>query len=304
MRLMLSWNKLNILLLVFVFISLYKLLKSSKAAFTAVLFALLFSYMSIIWFNAPVIDTTKPSVYSDGCHVSSNRPKVPCIFGNRSSKLNIALVGDSHAAQYFNTLREIAVTQGYSMASWTKSSCPLLESVTVLPDSKLRSCFEWQRNVLEEIKLRDPTLIIIGNLTNDLEYAKENAGTSANFLNRFKSLLSELEINKSKILVIEDNPKPEFDVVKCGRVESLFISIHRCDFPAKLSILTKLQRNYLISENIAFIRSVSVLCESTCIAYRNRHNLYRDDSHLSILGADTLKNSLKDKIITLLSQDK
>lgn len=240
-------------------------------------------------------------MYSNGCHVSSDQPKLPCVFGARESGNRIALVGDSHAAQYFHLVEEIAKSRGYSLASWTKSSCPFLAPRKFLHNRDLEGCNSWQKNVLREVVDWHPEVVIVANLTNDPRYSNDIAESDIKFMSRFDAVLTTLSDKKIRALVVDDFPKPTFDVAACGEIESILISIHKCEFPYKLSKLSKLLVHYLDSQNIDSIQPANLLCEKTCPGYRNRANLYRDNSHLSLYGASTLRGIFEDELDSLKS---
>ena len=70
----------------------------------------------------------KPAVYGDDCHSNYGETKSgECIYGDKGSKKSIVLYGDSHAAQWFPALEELAIERGYKLVSLTKSACPSVD---------------------------------------------------------------------------------------------------------------------------------------------------------------------------------
>ncbi|MBF6842079.1 SGNH hydrolase domain-containing protein, partial [Acinetobacter baumannii] len=108
-----------------------------------------------------------PVIYSNGCHgdFSATVPRTDCAFGDRDSEHSIVLLGDSHAAQWFPALEEIATTRGYRLVTMTKSSCPAAD-VEVWSDSLNRSyteCVAWRENALDTVIEMQPDFVIVSN---------------------------------------------------------------------------------------------------------------------------------------------
>ena len=73
-----------------------------------------------------------PVIYRDGCHLSIADTESPeCAFGDTASATTVVLLGDSHAAQWFPTLRRLAEKNGWRLLVRTKSGCPAPD-VTIL----------------------------------------------------------------------------------------------------------------------------------------------------------------------------
>jgi len=70
----------------------------------------------------------RPAVYDDGCHANYEQINSgTCEYGKTDSNKVMVLYGDSHAAQWFPALHEIANRSGYKLISLTKSACPSVE---------------------------------------------------------------------------------------------------------------------------------------------------------------------------------
>ncbi|CAN3127743.1 acyltransferase family protein [Mycobacterium sp. smrl_JER01] len=68
-----------------------------------------------------------PAIYLDGCHLSfeETEPRF-CDYGDLSSSVEVAVVGDSHAAQWLPALQSVALDRAWKLKVSTKSSCPYL----------------------------------------------------------------------------------------------------------------------------------------------------------------------------------
>jgi hypothetical protein len=67
----------------------------------------------------------------------------------------VAIVGDSHATAWFPALEALAKDRGWSIKTYTKSSCPVTAAVRVLAsektDSNQRDCLAWGQKVAREL---------------------------------------------------------------------------------------------------------------------------------------------------------
>jgi len=82
-----------------------------------------------------VFSSERPEIYSEECRTLETESEVKdCVFGAEDSETTVALVGDSHAAQWFPALEKLADDQGFTLHVFFKSGCPYMD-----PDiSKIR----------------------------------------------------------------------------------------------------------------------------------------------------------------------
>jgi peptidoglycan/LPS O-acetylase OafA/YrhL len=85
--------------------------------------------------------------YYDKCHLPVEATKQPdCEYGTRGGKLRVVLFGDSHAAQWFEGLDAAATAEGWTLRSWTKSSCPASDVSIWYPPRRtsFHECDTWR----------------------------------------------------------------------------------------------------------------------------------------------------------------
>jgi peptidoglycan/LPS O-acetylase OafA/YrhL len=107
-----------------------------------------------------------PAVYANGCHrgfAATTSPR--CVFGDRTATRTMVLMGDSHAAQWFPALDQVAKERHYRLESFTKSSCPTADVRTVQVNLKrdYHECDAWRENVLDRIAAEQPELVVMAN---------------------------------------------------------------------------------------------------------------------------------------------
>ncbi len=106
-----------------------------------------------------------PMVYELGCHVpfDSAEPK-RCEFGQSDSETTVAIVGDSHAAQWVPALREIARERGIKLISYTKSACNISLNDRSRQSVRYEYCNRWRREVFDALLETRPTLTILSQV--------------------------------------------------------------------------------------------------------------------------------------------
>jgi peptidoglycan/LPS O-acetylase OafA/YrhL len=111
-----------------------------------------------------------PGVYRKGCDPDRTDPHpATCFFGETSQpQLTVVLFGDSHAAQWFPALLEIADVRHWRLATIIKPGCtPLNIREDVTPRLE-RVCEEWRHAAIGEIKELDPELVILTSSSRNL----------------------------------------------------------------------------------------------------------------------------------------
>lgn len=249
------------------------------------------------------LDTASPVIYSDGCHLGSSMsiPNPNCVFGSKDAARTVLLIGDSHAAQWFPALEKIANENQLRLISATKSSCPATFYHPMGANFRVVSnCVLWQRNILSLIKQGKPALVVIGDLTetkypanySDITYAQKwSAG--------LKSFITAVLSTQSKILYLQDTPHPLEDSVAC--VSNYADNLSHCDLPNVQSRTSLATRSVLKDLGIGTFDARQWLCSnSTCPAIVNKHNAYRDGSHISVSASLYLSQYLSKSIKALL----
>jgi peptidoglycan/LPS O-acetylase OafA/YrhL len=152
---------------------------------------------------------------ADGC-LAFEAATVPrtCVYGDPNGTFTVALVGDSHAAQWFPALERIAVARHWRVVTFVKVACPFL-------DMRVRN-LALKREYTECETYREATIARLGALRADLTLISssrfaihpvfsEDAATTRQgaALARFVDRLP------GEIGLIVDTPDPGRDVPSC-----------------------------------------------------------------------------------------
>ncbi|MFN8168655.1 MAG: acyltransferase family protein [Candidatus Nanopelagicales bacterium] len=250
-----------------------------------------------------------PAIYSDGCHLSITATSSPtCAFGETGSATTVVLLGDSHAAQWFPTLKRLADKNGWRLLVRTKSGCPAPD-VTILQRRLKRAydeCDTWRSAVLDEIVRTKPALVVAaGTRTDSLvdrasgdPLAQDRAG--AEWKAGWRRTLSPLEKAGVTVAVLRDTPWPGKDMASCvaqheSRPSTCDLSRKALDSPAYDVATTN------GSPTAHGVDLSDVICAPTrCPATQGKYLVYRDESHLTATFARALAPYLDKQLAPLL----
>lgn len=213
----------------------------------------------------------RPLVYEDGCHANYAQTKSnKCEYGDLTSSKVMVLYGDSHAAQWFPALVEIANRSGYKLISLTKSACPSVDTVRLDQGGfKMSRCKAWRSNSITRIQQIKPDVLIMSSF----QYFSQPPSVKDRtkwWNDGQRKLLTEVKNSSPKLIYITDTPHPLRDIPAC----LANYSISKCNTSSK-------SENLSIS-GFQVIDPNSWLCARTCPAVKDGVVTYRDASHISV----------------------
>ena len=228
----------------------------------------------------------KPAVYGDDCHVNYGETKSGyCTYGDKKSNRTLVLYGDSHAAQWFPALEQIARERGYRLISLTKSACPAVDAPREDQGAfKNVHCEKWRENSITRIKSIHPDAVI----TSSFQYFTPPSGFPSKsrwWDDGQRRLLSELRGSSNHLIYISDTPRPLRDIPNCLASRDS----HTCDSTEKT-------RNVIIN-GFEKIDPTPWLCTSYCPAIKDGYVVYRDASHISVAASLALKPELEKALL-------
>ncbi|MBD0415593.1 acyltransferase [Tianweitania sp. Rool2] len=155
-----------------------------------------------------VLKRDLPSVY-DKCHQNQRRAEpVHCILGNPEGRKTIAVVGDSHAANWIPALERIATQNDWRLLTFTKSACAFSRVEVQLKGKPYTSCMEWRENVVEFIRSNPVDIMFIGQ--SPYRYIDKEV-----MVRGLRSVWGELSQLGIRIIPIQDTPFMPFQPEEC-----------------------------------------------------------------------------------------
>ena len=238
-----------------------------------------------------VLDSDEPEIYKLGCHDHTFDTPPTCIFGNLESQTSIALVGDSHAAQWFEPLRKIAEQQDWKLQIFTRSGCTPLG----LDNGVLATCKTWLKNVVAEIQSGDFSLVLISGFTDREDLVDESPD---GFTNNISELHAAITLGSQKVIYLADTPGPQMHVPIC--LSANIQTVQNCNFERDKAFneqTAEILRGVWSSETSRFVDLKNWFCtEQICPVVIGSMVVYRDDSHISTAYALALTQVLLSEI--------
>ncbi|WP_030160054.1 acyltransferase family protein [Glycomyces sp. NRRL B-16210] len=107
----------------------------------------------------------QPSLYDDGCVVERDAVEVQedgCWYGDPEGEKTIVLFGDSHAAQWFPALNQLAEASGWKLFAMTKANCsvPEVEEIDWKLERRYTECEEWKDDAFALLEDIEPEAVV------------------------------------------------------------------------------------------------------------------------------------------------
>ena len=236
-------------------------------------------------------------VTCQGTKASDSVPK-PCNLTSSTSETKIALIGDSHSAQYMAAMINLAKKNDWQVVSFSKGGCPLSYSER-MHDAVLKdACKKWVANAVETLKNDDFKLVVTSQVSG-MTWASGNQDQNQYAEEGLVSLWQSLNQSGVPVLAIRDNPRPIKKVVACI-AENKFNNLDRCSNPRDKAVLFDPQVgavNKLNSPMTRLVDFTDVFCDANkCDAVIGGVIVERDENHITNTFAITLAPYLEEQI--------
>jgi hypothetical protein len=245
----------------------------------------------------------KPQIYADGCILSNGQVSgKDCYYGDTSSAITIALFGDSHAAQWFPALQEMAVHNHWRLDVRTKKGCPTAD-IPIADPARGPECGPWRKNVIAHLSAEHPDLIIMSAYRYNTARNAVGANPDDVWRNGMQTTLDAMRPLAKKVLVLGDTPTPLNDVPGC--VASHLRSVSACMnsraaavIPGRLAV----ELDVATAHNATFVPTGDWLCTSSeCPVIIGNLLVYRDNSHMTTATSLWLEPYLQAVVTPLLT---
>jgi peptidoglycan/LPS O-acetylase OafA/YrhL len=163
-----------------------------------------------------------PLAYFKGClrnFLESDQPE--CVWGDRSSKTSVALIGDSTAAMWIPAFQQVAEQQRWRLETLTKGGCPMLDLPITNPFLRrdFTECEKWRDQVFARLRGEHPQLIVFSLWRKyGARYGFPAGGVTSYdsaWLGSMTRLVQQLRAIGAKVLVLGPAPDPHLVVPTC-----------------------------------------------------------------------------------------
>ncbi|WP_434739497.1 acyltransferase family protein [Micromonospora sp. SH-82] len=242
-----------------------------------------------------------PDVYRDDCITQAQESHLrSCVYGDRDSPVEVALVGDSHAAHWVPALQVIAAQRGWRLVTYIKTTCSFLATPTSIAGRTDPGCTQWNRNLRSALTgERRPRMVIVSSVTQVPVVAGSTpppgpATTDAQ-TTALTRTWSELTRAGLPLVVIRDTPAFQRDMAEC--VSANRERLTACAQPRQRALAVGLpqERAAAALPDVDLIDVNPAICPTEqCPAVIDGLLVYRDAHHLTATYARHLAPRLHD----------
>ncbi len=154
------------------------------------------------------------SLLADGCALALAGSRPPaCVYGDPHGKVTVALVGDSHAEQWFPALQLLARRHGWRLVPFTKYSCVFVDLPIWSPNlmREYTECESWRQNVVDRLVALRPDLVIVASN----RYLPTIADRDADPARQGAAMARLIARIPGAVAIIVDTPRSQVDVPAC-----------------------------------------------------------------------------------------
>jgi peptidoglycan/LPS O-acetylase OafA/YrhL len=134
---------------------------------------------------------------------------VTCTFGDPKGKFDVALFGNSHAAQWLPALIEVANARHWKITTYIVSSCvPVkLRADWDRGTQAATDCLRWTDQAIAAVTAQRPDLLVFANRTSNPVKGVDSLHDSMDeWAAAYRTTLTRLAVMKRPIVVIQDTP--------------------------------------------------------------------------------------------------
>lgn len=240
------------------------------------------------------------------CRTSSQSERVlKCEFApGTSSRLKIALVGDSHAEHWVPALTVVAEARGWKLDTYLKGGCPFSSVMRTDDIRKAKeSCGPWNNTVFKMLKKAKYDVIITsqasGNTFQTTGSESSLEAAARGLVDKWTQVEEELG---ATVIAIRDNPKMPFNVPSClSALDDPPAQVDECVAPQSKALLPDPQIEAGKQAGVKVVDLTEFFCrDDECRAAIGSVIVYRDNSHLGGTYSRTLAPFLGKEIDKIL----
>ncbi len=170
----------------------------------------------------------------DGCLAFERVASPPdCAYGRASATFTVALVGDSHAAQWFPALDRLARHEGWRIVTFVKVSCPFIDMAVrnLALKREYRECAAFNEATIARLRAIKPQLTLISMSRMAIHPMDAAADTVAIRAAAVGRMLARIPGDRA---IIVDTPTAKADVPGC--LSAHRTSIDACAIPRAVGL--------------------------------------------------------------------
>ncbi len=241
---------------------------------------------------------------ADGC-LAFERITVPpdCTYGVPSGPFTLALVGDSHAAQWFPALDRLAKHEGWRLVTFVKVACPFIDMQvrnTALK-REYRECADFNEATIARLRAIRPDLTIVSMSRIAIHPMTASDDTVAAKGAAVGRMLQRIP---GRVAILVDTPYAGRDIPAClsehpSNVEACGIP-HSVAFTDHLGALETVAAKASGAARLDLTKRICI--GDPCSVVVNDRIVFRDIGHLTATFARSLAPALDAAIAAILAR--
>ncbi|GGK71635.1 cell wall-binding repeat-containing protein [Ornithinimicrobium pekingense] len=231
-----------------------------------------------------------PAYYADGCHAPRRSTVVAdgCLYGDTSSDVTVAMIGDSKVGQLFPALEEIALREGWVLRTYTKSSCSFVDR----PTPGYEECDDYNAALRKHLRQDPPDMAFIGGMRRDV---------GDDYVRTWSWLRS---IGVQRVVAFWDTPVPKPNPTECvvdALQDGTDLTGCAIEMPEAVSGTPSLRAAAEVLPFAEFIDLRDWVCPESelsplCAPVVGRSHIYSDGSHLAQGYSATLTDPIHQRL--------
>ena len=240
------------------------------------------------------VSRDNPVIYENGCHREfDSTDSSGCRYGDATAAVSthipvVALFGDSHAANWFPALQNLAENGLIMLDSNTKSGCTVVDGHIFLREVRYLACEHWRDGVMQRFLQIPPDIVIVGYFIREDRYP--------GWVDMFSSLLRKLR-SHSRVIVMADVPAFPYDPAIC--LSANLDNAMRCAMPAAQVLnaaYASVDKAAALAAGAEYLDLNSYICNELCFSVIGNVLVYRDSHHLTATFSRQMADILGDAI--------
>ena len=238
----------------------------------------------------------------DGCALAIGGSDPPdCLYGDHRGPITVALVGDSHAMNWFPALNRVANRNHWRLVPYTKFSCVFVD-MRIWSDNLGREyteCETWRERVVSRLRRLKPDLTIISSnkwfspvVARDGEPERQG-----------KALAAFIQRIPGRVAILVDTPRSDHDVPACLAQHPR--AMEACTTAKRAAIGWRHRRREVEARRITgapLIDLTKAICPTDpCPPVIGSRMVYRDHHHLTATFAASLAADLDAAIAKVMA---
>jgi hypothetical protein len=240
------------------------------------------------------VNADKARVWADHCHVEVPATVAPggCVYGDPGSATTVLLYGDSHAAQWFPALEQVAIRHRWRLVSLTKSSCSAAD-LRLWHEGLKREyteCARFHTSALARFRALRPSLVVIGSSFN-YRPVDTHVDEGVQWRAAWQRTYDAFTRMGARVAMITDTPYLGERVPVCLARQARLKRVNRCGKSASVALRGPVQRHAvagIADPRVTMIDPVPWLCTDFCPPLIGNVLAYRDSNHLTTTYARTV----------------